>query len=331
LELIIIDDGSTDRTAEICTAYSDERIHYHRKENGGVSSARNMGITMAKGEYIGFVDADDFISPDMCEKMYRACVESNADVGICDYKIVFDGLREESYTDLLRGGAFDKAQIKEEVLSRFLGHVDPAGNIAKYDWAIIRRFFRRDFLAKHALLFDKSLSNSEDCLFAYLATNLADNMVYLKGEELYINMRNASSLTRRYLPDYWQQRCRIIDELETVIGVDQCAWDTESFPLFVMRCVRPSFTNIAYGFGKVGIFHSLREFREIVHDPRVRKMCEAIRPDNFNEEWRKLFNWCKNKRWITLFLYYMDVQQHNKLCHEIRRVQKVLERRFGRS
>ena len=328
LELIVIDDGSTDRTAEICTAYSDARLIYRKKENGGVSTARNMGISLAQGEYIGFVDADDYIAPDMCEKMYRASIESNADICVCDYDIVFDDKKRTSYTDLLRGGFFDKQQIRVEVLSKFLGHVDKNGNIAKFDWAIIRRFFRRDFLSQSKLLFDETLSNSEDCLFAYLATDIAKSMVYLKNEKLYINMRNTSSLTRRYLPDYWQQRCRIIDALEVVINTDHSAWEAASFPLFVMRCVRPSFTNVAYGFGKVSMFRSLKEFRTIVHDPRVRKMCEVINSDGFNEEWSKLYNWCKHKRYFTLYFYYMDTMQHNKLCHFIRKIQKALERRL---
>ncbi len=328
LELIVIDDGSTDRTGEICAAYQDERLAYHRKENGGVSTARNMGIRLASGDYIGFVDADDYITPDMCEKMYRACTAKDADIGVCDYEIVFSDTKKETYTDLLRGGFFDKQQIQDEVLSKFLGHIDGKGSIAKLDWAIIRRFFKRDFLNQKGLLFDETLSNSEDCLFAYLATQLAEHMVYLKDERLYINIRNAQSLTRRYLSDYWQQRCRIMDELVGVIGAS--VWETASFPLFVMRCVRPSFTNIAYGFGKVSMLHSLMEFRTIVNDPRVRKMCEVLDPAGLNDEWTKLFGWCRHKRFITLYLYYMDVQQHNKLCHFIRKVQKALERHLNR-
>ena len=328
LELIVIDDGSTDRTGDICRSYDDARLVYRRKENGGVSTARNLGISMARGHYVGFVDADDYITPDMCEKMYQAGVEANADICVCDYEIVFSETKKETYTDLLRGGLFDKQQIQQEVLSKFLGHIDANGNIAKFDWAIIRRIFRKDFLTQNSLLFDETLSNSEDCLFAYLATNWADSMVYLKDQRLYINIRNAQSMTRRYLEDYWQQRCRIIDELKEIIDRNTPAWETESFPLFVMRCVRPSFINIAYGFSKVSPIHSLKEFRMIVHDSRVRKMCNALNPEVFNDDWRKLFNWCKNKRWMTLYLYYMDVQHDSKICHHIRRIQKAMERRL---
>ena len=153
-------------------------------------------------------------------------------------------------------------------------------------------------------------------------------MVYLKGQQLYITIRNAQSITRRYLEDYWQQRCRIIEELKEVIDATVPAWETESFSLFVMRCVRPSFTNIAYGFGKVSPFKSLNEFRTIVCDSRVRQMCIAMDGSGLNDEWNKLFHWCKSKQWITLYLYYMDVQHGSKICHCIRRVQKAIVRRL---
>ena len=329
IEIILINDGSTDGSEEICKHYlSDQRVKYYSKVNAGAVMARRDGISYAQGEFIGFVDADDYVTTDMCEKMYQAGVTADADICVCDYEIIFDNANKETYTDLLRGGLFDRQQIREEVLSKFLGHIDGCGNIAKFDWAIIRRFFKRDFLVKNGLLFDETLSNSEDCLFAYLATHMASSMVYLKDEKLYINIRNAKSMTRRYLSNYWQQRCRIIDVLEEIISANTSAWQTEFFPLFVMRCVRPSFTNIAYGFGKVSPFKSIREFSAIVKDARVRKMCATMHTEGLSDEWVKLFNWCRGKRYFTLYFYFMDVQHHNKLCHFIRRVQKAVERRL---
>lgn len=77
LEILLVDDGSTDGTGELCDslAKEDERIRVLHKENGGSSSARNLGISQAKGEYFGFVDSDDYISPDMYECLYRGIAE----------------------------------------------------------------------------------------------------------------------------------------------------------------------------------------------------------------------------------------------------------------
>lgn len=82
LEILLVDDGSTDGTGELCDslAKEDERIRVFHKENGGSSSARNLGISKAKGEYFGFVDSDDYVSPDMYELLYQGILKNNAKI-----------------------------------------------------------------------------------------------------------------------------------------------------------------------------------------------------------------------------------------------------------
>lgn len=82
LEIILVDDGSTDGTGRLCEelAATDERILVFHKENGGSSSARNLGIERARGNYLGFVDSDDFIEPDMYERLLRVLTEHNAPI-----------------------------------------------------------------------------------------------------------------------------------------------------------------------------------------------------------------------------------------------------------
>lgn len=81
-ELILVDDGSPDRCPQMCDEWckKDERIHVIHKENGGLSSARNAGLKAAKGDYIGFVDSDDWISSDMYEILYKLAKEYRADI-----------------------------------------------------------------------------------------------------------------------------------------------------------------------------------------------------------------------------------------------------------
>lgn len=80
LEILLVDDGSTDGTGQLCDALAKEdgRIRVLHKENGGSSSARNLGIAQAKGEYFGFVDSDDYIEPDMYERLYRGITDYGA-------------------------------------------------------------------------------------------------------------------------------------------------------------------------------------------------------------------------------------------------------------
>ncbi len=86
LEIILVDDGSSDSSYELCLKYAeqDERIVVYHKENGGQASARNFAIEHATGNFIGFVDDDDWIYPEMYEKLHKYLLEFNADVARCD-------------------------------------------------------------------------------------------------------------------------------------------------------------------------------------------------------------------------------------------------------
>lgn len=92
LEIILVDDGSTDSSKEICDEYikQDSRIKVIHKENGGLSSARNAGIDIASGKYIGFIDSDDWIEKSMLEKLINLAEKSDSDIVLCNYFMAYD-------------------------------------------------------------------------------------------------------------------------------------------------------------------------------------------------------------------------------------------------
>ena len=88
IEIICIDDGSTDKSSQLCDEYSqkDKRIIVIHKKNGGQSDARNVGITVATGKYIAFVDSDDYIDEQFLEQLYLAIKKNKSDISMCKYK-----------------------------------------------------------------------------------------------------------------------------------------------------------------------------------------------------------------------------------------------------
>ena len=120
LEIILVDDGATDNSGKICDelAIKDSRIRVIHKQNGGLSSARNEGIKIATGEYIAFVDGDDWIDEDMYEGMMSAMLNHDADIAICNYKEISQKGIWDTSTDevvVFEGRETLKVFIEEDV------------------------------------------------------------------------------------------------------------------------------------------------------------------------------------------------------------------------
>lgn len=105
IELILVDDGSPDSCPQICDKYKnkDSRIKVIHKQNGGLSDARNAGLKIATGEWITFIDSDDYVGVNFLKNLYFAATSMDADISMCDYKSVFDNAGQEkkaTYTEV---------------------------------------------------------------------------------------------------------------------------------------------------------------------------------------------------------------------------------------
>ena len=113
LEIILIDDGSTDNSGKICDNYAkiDNRIIVIHKENGGVSSARNVALKIAKGDYIVWIDSDDFISKNMITYLCEKILEFNADIYFFNYNIIKKDKIEKIKLLNLPNGIISKKEV----------------------------------------------------------------------------------------------------------------------------------------------------------------------------------------------------------------------------
>ena len=102
MEIIVVNDGSPDNSEKIIKDYAKKykNIKYLKKENGGLSSARNFGLKHATGEYIGFVDSDDYVDKRMYQMMYEKAIEASADLVVCDLNYVYEDKEEKAYSNI---------------------------------------------------------------------------------------------------------------------------------------------------------------------------------------------------------------------------------------
>lgn len=122
IEIIVVNDGTKDNSQKIIDKYSKKypnKIKSFIKENGGLSSARNYGLKYATGEYIGFVDSDDWVELDMYEKMYNKAVENNFDIVVCDLFYYFEDVKKKASSNI-------KSDIKDDDVKKSMLNIYPA-------------------------------------------------------------------------------------------------------------------------------------------------------------------------------------------------------------
>ena len=112
-ELILVDDGSKDRSGQICDEYAemDERVTVIHKENSGLSDTRNRGIEQAAGNYFMFVDSDDYIAPTMVECLYQSILKENADIAACNFLYSFEDDRNQDFSTNIQWEVVSGAEI----------------------------------------------------------------------------------------------------------------------------------------------------------------------------------------------------------------------------
>lgn len=209
LEVLAIDDGSTDHSGEILDrlAEADSRVKVIHKENGGVTSARMVGIRNATGEWIGFVDGDDETEPDMFEHLLRNAITYDADISHCGYQMVFPDGHIDYYhnTGLLEQQ--DKITALKELLSG--SRIEPGLWNKLYRKTLFQGFLHNDIMPL-------DIKINEDLLMNYLLFKEANQTVYEDFCPYHYILRKGSAATtkkKHHVTDPLRVRERIKNEL----------------------------------------------------------------------------------------------------------------------
>ena len=175
IEVICIDDGSTDHSLDILKEYQekDQRIRIVTENNAGPSTARNKGIVRARGEYIIFLDADDFFEPDLIATLYELAKEKSLDIALCNYDIynekraTFTPSKPEPHADIFKDGRVaSKSEEPDRILQSNTGYV----------W---NKLFRTEFIKTKELMFAPELFVFEDMYYVSSTFALAERIAYI--------------------------------------------------------------------------------------------------------------------------------------------------------
>lgn len=206
IEIILVDDGSIDNSYKICQQYADKdnRILLLKKDNGGASSARNLGLEYAKGEYIGFVDSDDWIELDMYEYLLRVLEENNSDVSIIQSKSMNEVVKTEN--------KFNENIVivnQNEMIEKFFRiHSD------ELQVSAVMRLYKKSILDKIRFIENRI---TEDIYFSFKVFKECKNIAISNQIKYYWFLKEGSvthSAYREKDRDYFYIWDRIIEEVE---------------------------------------------------------------------------------------------------------------------
>lgn len=186
IEIILVDDGSSDHCNEICDQYAllDNRIVVVHKMNEGVSTARNAGLQKANGSYIGFVDPDDWVSPDMFQELVDAIEASNAGIAICGY----------NYVD--EAGSIDRTREYHCAENEVISHLELLKRLSDMPpsvrQGVVNKLYRKSILGNRS--FRTELRSAEDVLFNNEYFESVENAIIVH-KPLYFNRVRSGSAT----------------------------------------------------------------------------------------------------------------------------------------
>lgn len=208
-EIILVDDGSTDNGGKICDEYALEnnRVTVIHQKNAGLSAARNTGLANAKGEYIYFLDSDDYIEKHSLEHLYNIAIKDNSDVVFFDGDVFFTDCEPFKVMGYERNKQY-KSCSGRTILIELL-------NCDEYRTAVPLNFYKKSYLESNSIKFKEGILH-EDELFTYLVFN-ADGIISHCHEKLYARrFRPASIMTASALSKRFESMLSIYHELATM-------------------------------------------------------------------------------------------------------------------
>lgn len=196
IEIVVIENGCNKSIEKIAMSIGDKRIKYFYTEIANVSNARNLGIRKSKGEYICFVDVDDYLMPKMIETFVNRIKEDNTPVAVCEYFEEYSNgprIKKEFPWDRQ---ILNEEEIKDKYIPLLIGYGDGRSIFG----AVWRLMIERGTLLTNNITFNSDVSIGEDLLFT-LELLLCVNKISLIRTPLYVYQRNSGSLINSYKPD----------------------------------------------------------------------------------------------------------------------------------
>lgn len=298
-ELILVDDGSPDNCPAICDKYTkkDARIKVVHKKNGGLVSARKAGLEIAAGEYVCFVDGDDFISCDMLEKFENFLDEHKVDMICTGHSEYYNDDKIVAMTQKVENGFYNKTELKTLIYPQMLS-VKPFFNFYVQP-SLVTKCIKREILLDVYKYMHDSISLGEDAAVSYPSLLQANNVCFLDYSG-YMYRQNLDSMTHTYdkkLYDKIKNLIVYLKAVEKTMGW-QAGNQINEYAVYLLILAK----NNEFKYSKSGTYRVKRNnMNRYLKDPIFK---EALIHTKVSGNKNKFILFCfKNKFLLPIYLY----------------------------
>lgn len=310
LEIMLINDGSTDNSPQICEEFRkiDRRIKVINQPNSGVSAARNTGIAIATGDYITFVDSDDWLEKDMYKRIVDAiCENQRADIVMCDY-ITVQNDDTAKITSNLRAGFYSKKDIIHEIYPTLLV-TENFGRLPIV--SVWNCLFRKTLFADRRLYFSENLRYSEDYLFMAAVMTHCKSYFYIKNYFGYNYRQYEASRSKKYEPKWWINLLDLNKQLRKLLS-DNGEYDfTRQLKLQLIHSalfVSGSINNNP----RMSFVEKVKVLKTVFHDQSLKNGFTELKFANQSKSLRIVLFIIKQRMPLAYLLYVVSIEKFRK-------------------
>ena len=305
IELVLVNDGSTDGSLTICERYAeiDPRIQVVSQANGGVSSARNLGLDVARGDYLGFVDPDDWVESKMYEKMYDTVRRTQTDICMCNYVMEFP---DKSVPVQLKidSEKLNKNGILTEIVANMLAGPSLNSGSQVIGGSVCRLLIRKDIVDKNRIRFPIGIPLAEDLLFTIQVLLRSDKLSIEEGQYYHYMIRSGSAV-RTYRQELQRISWEVHDSLhhilekEDVLRYFEARMDRRYVDMVIRLIV-----NEVHADNTKSVTDKIRSIREYCRDNKLKEILSNVETKGYTLRRKAVLTGLQREWGIFLFVYY---------------------------
>ena len=306
IEIILVNDGSTDKSLEICKKYKmkDQRIRIIDKQNQGVASARNIGIKYATADYIAFMDPDDEISADMYENLYFDIVKNECDISLCNY-LKINKNNKNMIKLPLSEGIYYKDKVEEILINMIWNEKVEKEAIMG---SACRSIYKKSIIQKYDLEFPVNIEFMEDLIFMVEYLTKCTKMYINENAYYHYFIRDDSGSTT-YKKNLWNNNKKVCQLLEKILKQNNLI--SKSKKNIANRWIISTFSAISNETHKDNnekLIEKIKYIKFILNDDIVKRNILLLNKENIKIDKKILLLFIKYKLALPIYIYYCIVR-----------------------